>query len=314
VPVTPAARTGRAGRAGRTDRADRADRRSAGRAGRYDAGPVLRTPVDPSRLRVDIRGTATDDRLPLVLLPGIGASLDLYEDFRAAVGDRVTVAIDPPGAGGSPASDRPMSMAAYADICAEALTGHGIERFDLLGLSWGGALAQELTLRHPDRVRRLVLAATMYGAFSVPGNPLAMSILATPWRYYSPDYLRAVAPLLYGGAIRSDPSLLERQAYLRSRHAPNPLGYAWQLAAVMTWSSRFRLAQLRHPTLVMAADDDPIINVANATTMVSLLPSGHLHVVAGGGHLFIMTWPDYSAEVVSEFLDDDDLPSRPVRR
>jgi len=270
--------------------------------------------VDPTRLRVDIRRGAPSEHLPLVLLPGIGASLDLYEDFRTALGDRTTVGIDPPGVGGSPTSVRPMSMAAYADACLAALHANGIDHFDLLGLSWGGALAQELTLRHPRSVRRLVLAATMHGYLAVPGNPLAMSILATPWRYYSADYLRAVAPILYGGAIRHDPGLLERQAYLRERHAPDPVGYTWQLSAVMSWSSRFRLPSLRQPTLVMAADDDPIINVANATIMVSLLPHGHLHLVAGGGHLFLITSPEYTATVVSDFLGDDELPVRPSRR
>lgn len=265
-------------------------------------------------LRVDVRKRGASNGPPLVMLPGIGASLDLYEGFRTALGDRETVGIDPPGVGGSPVSPRPMSMAAFADACVASLDAHGYDHFDLLGLSWGGALAQELTLRYPERVRRLVLAATMHGSFSVPGNPLAMSILATPWRYYSPDYLRAVAPLLYGGAIRSDPSLLDRQAYLRNRHAPNPLGYTQQLAAVMAWSSRFRLPALTQPTLVMAADDDPIINVANATIMVSLLPDGHLHLVAGGGHLFLITSPDYTARVVGDFLAEEDLPERlPVR-
>lgn len=265
-------------------------------------------------LRVDVRNHGSDVGPPLVLLPGIGASLDLYEGFRTALGERETVGIDPPGVGGSPVSPCPMTMADYADACVAALDERGFEQFDLLGLSWGGALAQELTLRHPDRVRRLCLAATMHGLFSLPGNPLAMSILATPWRYYSPDYLRAVAPLLYGGAIRSDPSLLDRQTYLRHRHAPNPIGYTWQLAAVMAWSSRFRLPRLTQPTLVMAADDDPIINVANATIMVSLLPDGHLHLVAGGGHLFLITSPEYTAKVVSEFLDDEALPERLHRR
>lgn len=261
-------------------------------------------------VRIDVRNHGSDVGPPLVLLPGIGASLDLYEGFRTALGDRETVGIDPPGVGGSPVSTRPMTMADFADACVAALDARGFEQFDLLGLSWGGALAQELTLRHPTRVRRLALAATMHGMFSLPGNPVATSVLATPWRYYSPDYLRAIAPLLYGGAIRSDPTLLDRQTYLRHRHAPNPLGYTWQLAAVMMWSSRFRLSRLTQPTLVMAADDDPIINVANATIMVSLLPDGHLHLVAGGGHLFLITSPEYTAEVVGDFLDDEELPER----
>ncbi len=270
------------------------------------SSPTGRTaaPAKAASLRVDIRKSASSAKPPLVLLPGIGASLDLYEGFRSAMTDRTTVGIDPPGVGGSPVSVTPLTMAGYADACVEALEEQEIEHFDLLGLSWGGALAQELTLRHPKRVRRLILAATMHGMCSVPGNPMAMSILATPWRYYSPEYLRSVAPLLYGGAIRSDPTLLDRQTYLRHRHAPNPWGYLSQLTAVLLWSSRMRLGRVEQPTLIMAADDDPIINVTNATIMVSLLRQGRLHVVVGGGHLFLITSPEATAKVVEEFLDE----------
>lgn len=258
-----------------------------------------------SQLRIDVRNhPGKTDHLPLVLLPGIGASLDLYEDFRASLHDRPSVGLDPPGVGGSPRGNYPSTMAGYADACVEALEESGIERFDLLGLSWGGALAQELTLRHPQRVRRLVLVATMFGIGALPGDPVAMSILATPWRYYSPAYLRMVAPLLYGGAIRSDPGLLDRQAYLRHRNAPDPLAYCSQLGAVMTWSSGLRLRRLQQRTLIMAADDDPIINTGNARIMACMLPDARLEIVPGGGHLFLMTAPQQTAASVVSFLDE----------
>lgn len=270
---------------------------------RTDSEPTTREGV--SRLRIDVRNHPTETgHLPLVLLPGIGASLDLYEDFRASLPGRPSIGLDPPGVGGSPRGRYPTTMAGYADACVEALDQSGIEQFDLLGLSWGGALAQELALRHPQRVRRLVLVATMFGIGALPGDPVAMSILATPWRYYSPAYLRMVAPLLYGGAIRSDPGLLDRQAYLRHRNAPDPLAYCAQLRAVMTWSSGLRLRRLQQPTLIMAADDDPIINTGNAHIMASLLPDARLEIVTGGGHLFLMTAPHRTACLVAAFLDE----------
>ncbi|MFN0026346.1 MAG: alpha/beta fold hydrolase [Acidimicrobiales bacterium] len=270
---------------------------------RTDSEPV--SPQAVSQLRIDVRNHPGETgRLPLVLLPGIGASLDLYEDFRAALPGRPSVGLDPPGVGGSPLGRYPSTMSGYADACVEALDQAGIEHFDLLGLSWGGALAQELTLRHPQRVRRLVLVATMFGIGALPGDPVAMSILATPWRYYSPTYLRMVAPLLYGGAIRSDPGLLDRQAYLRHRNAPDPMAYCAQLQAVMMWSSGLRLRHLHQSTLIMAANDDPIINTGNAHIMQRLLPNARLEIVQGGGHLFLMTAPQQTAASVTQFLDE----------
>jgi poly(3-hydroxyoctanoate) depolymerase len=88
----------------------------------------------------------------------------------------------------------------------------------VLGVSFGGALAQQLVRQSPDRVRRLVLAATapgMPGIGGVPGRPSAMLTLATPLRYYSPAYFRRVAPTLYGGRIGREPELLAEQAHAR---------------------------------------------------------------------------------------------------
>jgi len=74
----------------------------------------------------------------------------------------------------------------------------GLERYDLLGLSWGGLLAQQVALTAPRRVRRVVLAITNFGLGSVPGRLDALRVPATPARYHSPGAL-ARARSAFGG-------------------------------------------------------------------------------------------------------------------
>ena len=256
------------------------------------------------RVRVEHAGAGR----PLLLVNGIGATGDLFDTFRSHLGDRETVSFDAPGVDESSTPTYPPTMRRLAGVVAELVRAVGHEQVDVLGLSWGGALVQELARRHPDVVRRLVLAGTTPGWVSLPGRPAAISILASPMRYYSPGYLTRVAPTLYGGGIQHHPDLLGEHAAQRSAHPPTPYGYLCQLAALRRWSSLPWLHRLEMPTLVLAGDDDPIIPLANARLMASRLPHGELHVVRGGGHLFLFTHADRMAGVVREFLDSPQAP------
>jgi poly(3-hydroxyalkanoate) depolymerase len=259
------------------------------------------------RLRISVQGRGRPGRTPLLLINGIGAPLELFEPLREVLRDRVTVTFDPPGAGASPTPLYPPTMRCLARLVADLIedvgAGLGTDRMDVLGLSWGGMLAQELAYRHPDRVRRLVLASTMPGVVSVPGHPLAVSVLATPARYYSPEYLRAVAPVLYGREVARDRDLFERHVAIRTRLPPDPLGYLYQLAALRRWSSLPWLHRLTQATLVLAGDDDPIVPLVNARLMARVLPDADLHVERGGGHLFLLLRAAAMAPRLESFLD-----------
>lgn len=256
--------------------------------------------VGRQRLRVMIEHRAAGR--PLLLINGIGATGDLFRPFRQHLIDRETIAFDAPGVGGSPEPLYPPTMRQLAALVAGLIDELGHEQVDVLGLSWGGALAQELARRHPRSVRRLVLVATMAGWTSLPGRPAAVSILMSPARYYSPEYLQRVAPTLYGGAIRQHPKLLKEHARLRAAQPPTRLGYLYQLSALRRWTSVPWLHRLPHRTLVMAGDDDPIIPMFNARVLANRIPAGRLHVVEGGGHLFLFTGAEEMAGVVRDFL------------
>jgi poly(3-hydroxyoctanoate) depolymerase len=258
-------------------------------------------PTDGLRLRVSA-GEGDDEGTPLLLCAGLGASVDLWEPLRAALNGVATIAFDAPGVGGSDTPCYPPTFRRIAGTVDALLAALDVERVDVLGVSWGGALAQELAHRHPQRVRRLVLVATTAGWTAIPGHPAALAILATPLRYWSRSYLERVAPILYGGEIRADPRLLRRQAWLRFTDQVTARGYAWQLLAGRRWTSLPWLHRLTQPTLVLAGDADPIVPPVNARVLAARIPDATLRVVPGGSHLFLLTRAREVAPTIRAFL------------
>jgi poly(3-hydroxyalkanoate) depolymerase len=253
------------------------------------------------RLRVARKGAGR----PLLLITGIGANLDMWAPFARLVTDRELIAFDPPGAGLSQRTRLPVRMRELARIVCELMDELALERADVLGYSFGGALAQELARRAPDRVRRLVLCATGPGLGGVPPKPLAALMLATPARYYHPRLLELSIPHIAGGRTRRDPSALAAHAGERLANPPELLGYAYQLYAASGWSSLPWLHRVAQPTLIVAGDDDPSVPLGNARLLAARLPDSRLHVVRGGGHLFLLDEPQSAIPQIGGFLDGD---------
>jgi poly(3-hydroxyalkanoate) depolymerase len=238
---------------------------------------------------------------PLVLCNGIGVAFELLQPFVDALDERIGVVLfDVPGVGGSPTPKIPYRFMGLAWLVTSMLDGLGYGTFDVLGISWGGGLAQQLALQNPRRCRRVVLVSTGMGMLMVPGRVAVLSKMLTPRRHRDPAYARTIAPLLYGGRMREHPELLGHW----SAHPSPPgsrTGYLLQLLAGIGWTSLPFLPLIRQPTLVLAGNDDPVIPVVNARIMRRLLPHATLHVF-DDGHLGLVTSADQLAPVVSGFL------------
>ena len=239
---------------------------------------------------------------PLLLLNGLGAPLELWEPLlHRLVGVR-TIAFDAPGSGGSEAPYLPLSIGGHARLALALLDRLGAERVDVLGLSFGGMVAQELAHLAPTRVERIILASTSCGWGSVPGSPAALLAITTPERYYSRTVFEAVAPLYIGGRESKDEDFLRRQARTRATHPPSMRGYMYQFLAAAFWSSLYWLPELAQPTLVLAGEQDPLVPPSNAEILSARLPNATKHVVPGGGHLFLLERAEELAPVVGQFL------------
>jgi poly(3-hydroxyalkanoate) depolymerase len=268
---------------------------------------TLIVPVGGVQLRVSIRpgtGVAGLSRPPLLLCNGIGAPIEMWTPFRDPLG-RPTIAFDAPGVGESSVPLIPPTIGALAGLVLEVLDHLEVPTVDVLGVSWGGALAQEVAHHGGDRVRRLVLCATMAGGLPVPGDPRVLAILATPMRYWSPTYLERVAPALYGPDVANNPEMMAHQKRVRFTRAPSGRGYVWQMLALRRFASVLWLHRLRQRTLVLAGEADPIVPVANGRILAGRIPNARLEIVEGG-HLFLLTHAGENAARINAFLDAPD--------
>jgi poly(3-hydroxyoctanoate) depolymerase len=265
-----------------------------------DGAAIRFVEVDGVRLRTSVRGTGP----PVLLITGLGASLDLAQPFERELTARgvQAVSFDAPGVGQSTPYTWPRRMPGIARTVRRMLDVLGYDRVDVLGVSLGGVIAQQLARQAPGKVRRLVLAATGPGLGGVPGSPDVLLALATPRRYYQPDYYRSIAGRIYGGDARRDPDALLHGSIARFIERPSMRGYAGQLYAISGWTSLPWLRTLRQPTLVLNGDDDPIVPLVNGRILARFIPDARLHVVPGGGHLFLLERPADMAALVADFL------------
>jgi poly(3-hydroxyalkanoate) depolymerase len=261
--------------------------------------------VDGIRLRYAVR--PGPGATPLLIFNGIGANLEVVLPFVEALPGREILIFDMPGTGGSPNTWLPRRFSGLARLAAHFLDRLGYSQVDVAGVSWGGALAQQFARQYQRRCRRLVLAATSAGAVMVPAKLSVLAKLVTPRRYLSPEYMKRAAPEIYGGDLRDRPELIgEHSARILP---PTTSGYLYQLLAGLGWTSLWWLHRLRQPTLILAGSDDRLVPPINARLLALLIPSNRLHVIPGGGHLFMLHRLDVVVPLITDFLDKPDRAS-----
>jgi poly(3-hydroxyalkanoate) depolymerase len=236
---------------------------------------------------------------PLLIFNGIGASAGLLRPLLLKL-KNPALTFDLPGIGGSRQSLVPRRMRNLADLAVDVLDQLGIERCHVMGLSWGGALAQQFAYQHPARTDRLVLAATSTGHMMIPPRPSVLVRMATPLRYLDAGYFRRIAGHIYGGDFRHDPERAARHARLMS--PPSIAGYLGQLYALTGWTSLFWLHRVQAPGLVLAGRDDPVIPLANARLLANRLPQATLKTY-DCGHLFVLTRLEQVSADIDAFLE-----------
>lgn len=243
------------------------------------------------------------DHPPVLFFNGIGANIEAVAPLAESMSDRAFIMFDMPGTGGSPDPIIPYNIVTMAWTATQVLDMFGLGTVDVMGISWGGGMAQHFAIQHPGRTRRLVLIATSAGMLMIPGNPAALTKMANPRRYIDADFMAKHFETLYGGALDGTSG---KGGHMSRLTPPSPRGYMYQLLAMLGWTSAPALPFMRKETLILMGDDDQIVPLANGKFLNTLIPNSELVVMKGGGHLFLLSHKDESVVAIRDFLDAPD--------
>jgi len=256
---------------------------------------------DGTRIHYEVAGARHGE--PVLLLQGLGADLRGWAFQRFALGRRHRLyLVDNRGAGGSDKPPGPYDLEVMADDAVAALDAEGVASAHVVGASMGGVLAQLLAVRHPRRVRSLVLACT--ACSHQPWRRELLEDWATAAREQG---MRAVS----GRALRwlIGPRHRRRFGLPFSVLAPMVLNtpaaaFASQVAAILGQpdESAEALADLRVPTLVVVGTQDILTPYADAEELVERIPGAELVVLSGAAHGLMFDRAGEFNTAVLEFL------------
>jgi pimeloyl-ACP methyl ester carboxylesterase len=249
------------------------------------------------------------DGPPLLLAMGIGGSCRGWLPVQVPEfsQQRRTLIFDYPGVGGSDPREGDFSTGDLAEVMDGLLAALQVPTADVLGVFMGGMVAQELALRHPERVRRLVLV----GTYARPDAKRRM--LLTQWR----DLARIDAPLevlirdrlLWTAQDETieQTDLIEAMIdFFKRDGAPLTADlFARQCEACLRHDTLERLGGIAHPTLVICGRNDLLTPPALHQTLADGIPNAKRVTIASGAHLVMVESGETFNRSVLQFLNSD---------
>lgn len=251
-------------------------------------GAVWVTASDGTRLHVLEQGVAEGE--PVLWLQGLNAPAAAWSAQLAHFSHAMrNIAPDARGVGKSGAPEGPYTAEQMAQDALEVLDASRVSRAHVVGLSLGGAVAQELALSHPDRVRTL----SLIGSFAF--QPPRSRALLQAWRALYPIAivnpqlrhaweLQAYCWLFTDRTWRSEAQIRAALRFVREQPPQSPAGFLGQVDAALSFDARPRLPSLRVATLVVHGSLDQLSPVANGEELARLITGATLLVVPEAGH------------------------------
>jgi 3-oxoadipate enol-lactonase len=243
---------------------------------------------------------------PLCLINGYRLSGFAWpQAFIARLAARCTViALDNRGAG---RSDKPADGYEFANLANDVvalLDDCGIARTHLLGYSMGGAIAQEIAIRHPHRIDRLILFATFCGGiWSEPASYSVFSRLLTREGQTPEEAARAAWPVTYSPEYLATHAAAVEQQMRRELRYPTPLFVAKrQMDAILNFNRYWDLPLIGAPTLVASGEHDMLVKPRNSSILASRIPGARLELLADLGHRAIWEAPEEIADFICDFV------------
>ena len=242
---------------------------------------------------------------PLLLIQGLGYPSGMWFLQIPALSRHFrTIVFDNRGVGKTDKPDEPYSVPLMASDAAGLLGALGIQKAHVIGVSLGGYIAQELALKHPDLVDRLVLMATSCG------SPRYMELTKALWDEIAK--LAGLPPeeiLRQGMSFavtkkfwRDSPEMIERSVGLRMESLQPLYAFTRQSAAAMSFDSRDRAHLIRQPTLILAGAQDRVMPPVLTEELAKKIPQAQFKVFPNAAHLLFLEEADSVNRILLDFL------------
>jgi pimeloyl-ACP methyl ester carboxylesterase len=259
--------------------------------------------INGVELQYDLQGSGE----PLVLIHGAQGDRSMFAGTVPALVNQFGVlTFDQRGSGESEKPDMEYSIALLADDTAALMDHVGFSSAHIVGVSMGGMIAQEFVLRHPHKVRSLVLGCTTPGgpkAIRFGGGVLARAYATEP---LSPEERgRALAEAACTqGYIEQHPEIIPAMIEARRQRPLDPLALSHRMKAAYAHDAYDRLAQIACPTLVITGKDDALISWENSRILAERIPGAKLVLLEPAGHVFWLEQPEKSLAAILGFLGE----------
>ncbi|MBU2704468.1 alpha/beta fold hydrolase [Zooshikella marina] len=226
-------------------------------------------------------------KTPILLFNGIATSFEFAQPFAQALDDVTLITFDIPGVGGSPTPLMPPRFPQLSFLTEQLLDELNLGQVNVIGYSWGGALAQQFTYDHPQRVKQLILAATTMGMVAIPGLPMELFKLLKPG-------------ILLGSLKKMSIQQAAGCQWVIPQQGSR--GFWYQLITGWGWTSAYWLRKIKTKTLLLAGDHDLMVPAINLKVMQQLMPNAQFRSISGD-HFFMVTQPRACARMIGEFCE-----------
>jgi pimeloyl-ACP methyl ester carboxylesterase len=247
---------------------------------------------------------AADRRPPLLLIMGLGATLEWWQRLIPILAPRYrTIVYDNRGVGRSDVPPGPYPIPAMADDAAAVMDAAGLASAHVFGASMGGMIAQELALNHPSRVRSLILGCTACGGRqSVPASKEVAAALGARSTMTREEAIWVMAPYIFDAGTPRE-RVAEDIAVRLAATVTNG-GYFAQLQGIRAWGGTYdRLAGIAMPTLVIHGETDQLVPAENGRIIARAIPQARLVMIPHASHIFFTDQLEASSEALLAFLE-----------
>jgi 3-oxoadipate enol-lactonase len=226
---------------------------------------------------------------PVLLVMGLGMNATGWWRTIPVLAERLEViAFDNRGSGRSDVPDGRFTADLMADDAMAVLDAAGVGRAHVYGISLGGMIAQQIALRHPQRVDRLVLGATTPGGREhVRSDDEVLRLVGARGMFTAEVAVWASVPINYARRTREHAGQrIADDIVRRLRYPITGRGYEAQLEVAMTFALGDRARQFAAPTLIVHGEEDVLVRPENGALLAELIPGATLRTWPGAAHLY----------------------------